>query len=150
MAALRTCQHRMSPQLGLIGHIWTSVKSRRSSRQCMASGIRKIISACSYVRFSMLQFAQKTDGENPRPGTGSKLGTAKQLFSLALGPLWRSHQQNFQWQIWHVSTQELAEQGQTLFRPNVPCRGIVTETIDFRSLRSLSRGRSTSEQYKSF
>ena len=80
-----------APRLGLSATFGLPSNRRRSSRQCMASGIRKIISTCSYVKPGMVEFARKTDRENPRLGTNSKLGTPKQLFSLALGPLWRSY-----------------------------------------------------------
>ena len=79
-----------APRLGLSATFGLPSNRRRSSRQCMASGIRKIIRACSYVNLGVSEYAWKTDRENPSLGTNSKLGTPKQLFSLALGPLWRS------------------------------------------------------------
>ena len=79
-----------APRLGLSATFGLPSNRRRSSRQCMASGIRKIIPPCSYVDLGINKYAWKTNRENPSLGTNSKLGTPKQLFSLALGPLWRS------------------------------------------------------------
>ena len=79
-----------APRLGLSAIFGLPSNCGRSSRQCMASGIRKIISLCSYMDLGTNEYAWKTNRENPSLGTNSKLGTPKQLFSLALGPLWRS------------------------------------------------------------
>ena len=79
-----------APRLGLSAVFGLPSNRGRSSRQCMASGIRKIISSCSYVDLGTNKYAWKTNRENPSLGTNSKLGTPKQLFLLALGPLWRS------------------------------------------------------------
>ena len=79
-----------APRLGLSAIFGLPSNRGQSSRQCMASGIRKIISSCSYVDLGTNKYAWKTNRENPSLGTNSKLGTPKQLFSLALGPLWRS------------------------------------------------------------
>ena len=80
-----------APRLGLSATFGLPSNRRRSSRQCMASGIRKIIPPCSYVDLGINKYAWKTNRENPSLGTNSKLGTPKQLFLLALGPLWRSY-----------------------------------------------------------
>ena len=79
-----------APQLVLSATFGLPSNRRRSSRQCTASGIRKIIPPCSYVDLGINKYAWKTNRENPSLETNSKLGTPKQLFSLALGPLWRS------------------------------------------------------------
>ena len=88
-----------APRLGLSATFGLPSNRRQSSRQCMASGIKKIIPPCSYVDLGINKCAWKTNRENPSLGTNSKLGTPKQLFSLALGPLWRSCWWNLQKQI---------------------------------------------------
>ena len=49
------------------------------ARQCMASGIRKIDSTCSYVEPGMVEFARKTDRERYQLAFYSKLSTPGQL-----------------------------------------------------------------------
>ena len=50
-----------TPLMGLYGTLGLPANRRRSARQCVASGIRKINSTCSYVESSMVEFALKRE-----------------------------------------------------------------------------------------
>ena len=68
-----------APRLGLSATFGLPSNRRRSSRQCMASGIRKIISTCSYVEPGIVEFARKTDRERDQLEIYSKVSTPGQL-----------------------------------------------------------------------